>query len=74
MLFAKTWMELEILMLSEISQKEKDQIPCGITYMWNLTYSTKKIFPKKRKSWTERTDLWLPRGTGREWDELGIWG
>jgi len=21
-----------------------------------------------------RTDLWLPRGRGREWDGLGIWG
>ena len=35
MSFAATWMELEINILSEVSQKEK-QIPHDITYMWNL--------------------------------------
>jgi len=27
---------------------------------------------KKLMAW--RIDLWLPRGRGREWDELGVWG
>jgi len=31
--FAATWMEPEILILSEISQKEKEKIPYGITYI-----------------------------------------
>ena len=31
--FAATWMELEILTLSEVSQKEKRQMPYDITYM-----------------------------------------
>ena len=35
MLFAVTWMDLEIVILSEVSQTEKE-IPYGITYMWNL--------------------------------------
>ena len=35
--FATTWMQLEITILSEISQKET---PYGITYMWNLKYGT----------------------------------
>ena len=35
--------------------------------MWH-----KRTFPQKRKSWTWRTDLWLPRG--REWEGVGIWG
>ena len=39
--FAAMWMELEILILSEVSQKEKD-IPYDITYMWNLKYGTNK--------------------------------
>ena len=25
-------------------------------------------------SQTQRTDLWLPRGNGMEWEELGVWG
>ena len=31
--FATTWMDLEIIILSEVSQR---QISCDITYMWNL--------------------------------------
>ena len=37
--FAATWMELETLILSELSQKER-QIPYGITYIGNLIYGT----------------------------------
>ena len=37
--FAATWMELEILILSEVTKPEsKRQIPYDITYLWNLTY------------------------------------
>ena len=39
MLFAATWMQLEIIILSEVSQKEKDKYH-DITYMWNLKYDT----------------------------------
>ena len=38
--FAAAWMELEILILSEVSQKEKRQIPYDITYFWNLLCGT----------------------------------
>ena len=37
--FAAKWVQLEILILSEVSQKEK-YIPYDITYMWNLKYGT----------------------------------
>ena len=36
--FAATWIQLEIIILSEVSQKEKDNIPYDITYTWNLKY------------------------------------
>ena len=39
MAFVATWMDLEIIKLSEVSWKEKDKIPHDITYMWNLKYS-----------------------------------
>ena len=32
--FAVTWLDLEIIILSEVSQTEKDKY--YITYMWNL--------------------------------------
>ena len=35
--FAARWMPLEIIILNEVSQKER-QIPYDITYIWNLKY------------------------------------
>ena len=43
--FAATWMELEILILSEVSQKER-QISYNITYMWNLKCGTNEPISK----------------------------
>ena len=39
--FAATWMDLEIIIPGEVSQKEKE-IPYDITYMWSLKYDTKE--------------------------------
>ena len=36
--FAATWMDLEIIILSEVSQ-----IPYDITYMWNLKCDTNEL-------------------------------
>ena len=71
--FAGTWMELETLVLSEVSQKEKDkyQIVSLIYLESNIWH--KGTFPQKR-TWTWRIDLWLPREEGRNWEELGVWG
>ena len=44
--FAATWMELETLMLSGKSERER-QIPYDITYIWNLIYSTNEPFHRK---------------------------
>ena len=41
--FAATWIDLEIIILSEVSQKEKDKIPYDITYMWDLKYDTNEL-------------------------------
>ena len=34
--FATMWMELEVIMLSEISQSEKDRYQYVFTHMWNF--------------------------------------
>ena len=39
--FAATWMDLEIIILSEVSQAEKDKYPVTITYRWILKKSYK---------------------------------
>ena len=37
--FAAIWMDLEIIILSKVSQKEKDKYHM-ISHMWNLKYDT----------------------------------
>ena len=58
---AATWMELEIIMLSEASQKEKDKHM--IPHVWNLDYDTDESIQKKKEtdSQTQRIDLWFSR-------------
>ena len=69
--FAGAWMELEILIPSEISQKEK--VPYDITYMWELNYGTdERTYRTKTDSQAWTAELWLPMGRGREWDGLGV--
>ena len=40
MLFAATWMDLECVILSEVSQTEKKK--CHILYIWNLKGNDKQ--------------------------------
>ena len=42
---AATWMDLEIIMLSEVDQTEKDKHHMA-TYMWNLKYDTHGLIYK----------------------------
>ena len=50
-------------------------MPYDITYMWNLKYGTNElIYKTEADSQMQRSDVWLPRGWGRERDGLGIWG
>ena len=40
--FATAWMELESIMLSEISQVGEGQIPYDLTFNWNIINRRKK--------------------------------
>ena len=40
MSFASTWMQVEIIILNEISQKEKDKH--SLTYTWNPKHNTNR--------------------------------
>ena len=47
--FAATWMNLEIIILSKVRQKEKDKY--HMIYMWNLKYDTNEhIYQAKTDS------------------------
>ena len=71
--FAATWMDPEIIILSEVSQTEKDKcrmisLTCGI----QKNYTNELI--NKTDSQTSKTNLRLPKGkdaVGR--DKLGVW-
>ena len=68
---AATWMVLEIIILSEVSQTEKDKYPmisvtCGILKMIQMN-----LFTKQKQ--TQRTNLWLPEGRVRGKDRLEAW-
>ena len=69
--FAATWMELETLILSEISQKEEDkyhiQIPY-ITYIWNLIYGTNEPFHRKETHGHGEQTCCRGGGSGMDWE------
>ena len=66
MAFATTWMQMEILMLNEVSQKENDKY--HINYMWNLKYGvSESVYKIEMDSQTQRTVLWLLRGKDGRW-------
>ena len=54
--FAATWMQLEIVILSEVKSDRERQISYDVTYMWNLKYGTNEPI------YDTRTALWLPSG------------
>ena len=65
--FASTWMELERITLSEISQAEKDNFHMVSLYMWNIRNSAEdyrgregKLNGKKSERETNNERLWTP--------------
>ena len=73
--FAATWMDLEIIILSEVSQTEKDKYHM-ISFICGIYNTSHHIYETKRDSQIQRTDLWLPWGRGdrggKEWEWNGI--
>ena len=57
--FATTWMDLEIIILSKVRER---QIPHDITQRWNQKYDTNVLIYKTNDSQTQKANLWLPKG------------
>ena len=71
--FATTWMDLEMIILSEGHQTEKDKYH-DITYMWNLKKMIQmNLFTKQTDSQALKTNLQLPKQEGGRRDKLGVW-
>ena len=76
MSFAATWMQLESIILGEISQTEKDKHHNDIAYMWNLIKNdTKELIYKTETNRFQKSNLGSPKGKpwrwggGKNWDE-----
>ena len=54
---AAMWMQLDVIILSEMSEEER-QIPCDVIYEWNLSNDTNEPTYETETD----TDWWLPRG------------
>ena len=66
--FSATWMELQTLILSEVSQKDKYHM---IAHLYNLTSGTNEpIYRKEINSGNWRTGYGLPKGRwgGMDWE------
>ena len=64
MSFAATWMQLESIILGEISQTEKDKHHNDIAYMWNLIKNDTKelIYKTETNSQISKANFWIPQG------------
>ena len=74
--FATTWIDLEIITLSEVRQR-KTNTPCDHIYVESKkknNNTNELIYKIETDSQTQKTNLWLPKGEGRERrDKLGVW-
>ena len=62
MLFAATWMDLEIIILNKVKSDRERQILYNITYMWNL--EDRIIYKTKRESQTWKRNRVIRRDGG----------
>ena len=71
--FAAKWRDLEIIILSKISQTEKSKYH-DIWYTWNIKNDTNElIYKMETESQTQKTILWLSKGRGgKEYLKFGI--
>ena len=51
--FTATWMDLEVLILNKISQRQR-QKPYDITHMWNLKYYQNEHIYEIKKDYRHR--------------------
>ena len=70
--FAATWINLETVILSEVSQTE-EEIPCDIAYMWNLKNRYKWTCLQNRSRVTDVENKHITYQEIRKRGKLGDW-
>ena len=73
--FAATWVDLEIVMLSEVSQTKT--VSCDITSMWNLkkkkdtnelNIKQKQTYRHRKQTYSNQREKERPRNKSGVWD------
>ena len=64
---AGTWINLEFLILNEVSQREKDKY-----HMMSLYVESEIWLMKQKQTHTQRAELWSPRGRGPRQGACGL--
>ena len=72
--FAATWMQLEIIILSEVKSERERQIPYEITYMWNLKCDTNEPIFETETDSTDVENRLVVAEEGWEWERDGVGG
>ena len=75
--FAASWMYLETVRLSQVSQTQKDKQHLIMAYMWNLKKKKKRgtneiMYKTEVLSQMQKTNLWLLGNKVRR-AKLGVW-
>ena len=75
MQFVATWMDLELVILSEVSQKQKDKyhMTSFICTIYKETIQM-NLLTKQKDSQTQKMNLWLLGGRIGGRDNKGGWG
>ena len=72
--FAATWMDLEIIILSETKSDRERQIPSATPHMQNLKYAADElIYRTETDSQTWKTSLWSSEAEARGRNKVSIW-
>ena len=72
--FVEKWMDLETVIKSEVSQKEKNKYHI-LTFICGIQKNgiDDLICKAEIETQTQRTNVWAPRDEVGGWDELGDW-
>ena len=60
--FAATWMDLEIIILSEVSQTKTNIIRCHLYVESNKNDTNELFYKTETDSQISKSNLWLPKG------------
>ena len=70
----QTYNNLYVRIFTLAKSERERQIPCDISYMWDVKYDTNElIYKTETDAQTQRADLWLPSGGQWGRDGLGVW-